>query len=331
MNQQAPGPPTAAVMEDYRALSQGTGFVDLSGRSRIELTGSDRSTFLHSFCTNDIHALTPGTGCEAFILDPKGKTLGHVAVFCHPDRLILDTTRGQATPLIEHLDRYIIMEDVKLEDCSDARSGLHVCGHQAHSILTELAEQDLPEALWSHCEARISGIPITCQSVAFTPQPSCLLTIPTEHFAALLASITESGLTSCQQAAWEMYRIESGWPQFGADISEDNLPQEVARDETAINFNKGCYLGQETVARLDAMGHVNRRLVCIDCKGTPVLPMETELTHGDKIVGKITSSCYSPKLAGTIALGYVQRGLASPGQPLTIGAEIAEIIQPFGS
>ena len=331
VNEPLPMPLSTTALNEYQSLSEGAGFIDFSDRSRIEISGSDRSDFLHNFCTNDIHALTPGTGCEAFLCNQKGKTIGHVGVFCHSDRLMLDTAAEQATSLIEHLSRYIIMEDVRLEDCSVTQPSVCVCGEQSHTILATLIGHNPPESAWSHCEFRVSGNPVTCYRVPFLRQPVFLLATLTDHFSALLTGLKDKGLTECQRSTWEIVRIESAWPQFGTDISEDNLPQEVGRNAAAINFNKGCYLGQETVARVDAVGHVNRRLVQIDCKRPSPIPTDAVLTHDERVVGTVTSSAYSPQQKGTVALGYIQHALANPGQTLIVESNTAEIIEPLRS
>ena len=331
MNEPQQMPLSTAALDKYQTLSADAGYIDFSDRSRIEISGADRSNFLHNFCTNDINALTPGMGCEAFLCNPKGKTVGHVTVFCHSDRLVLDTAANQATSLIEHLSRYVIMEDVQLEDCSATQPRVFICGAQSHEILKRIVGRDLPQAAWSHYESQISDIPTVCHNVPFLCHPGFLLTTSTDHFVSLLNCLQENGLTKGQQATWEILRIESAWPEYGTDISEDNLPQEVGRDTAAINFNKGCYLGQETVARVDAVGHVNRRLVQIDCNGPSPLAAQATLTHDGRTVGAVTSSGYSPKHQGAIALGYVQQTLAKPGQALTVESRTAVIIEAANS
>ncbi|MEE3369058.1 MAG: glycine cleavage T C-terminal barrel domain-containing protein [Planctomycetota bacterium] len=331
MNEPLPILLPTSVLDEYQSLTTGAGYINFSDRSRIEISGSDRSNFLHSFCTNDINALTPGTGCEAFLCNPKGKIVGHVAVFCHSDRLVLDTAANQAAALIEHLSRYIIMEDVQLADCSATQSQVFICGAQAHEVLKRVIGHDLPQTAWSHCESRIPEIPAVCYSVPFLRQPGFLLATATEHFEPLVTCLQHHGLVNGQQATWEVLRIESGWPQYGTDISEDNLPQEVGRDTTAINFNKGCYLGQETVARIDAVGHVNRRLVQIDCKSPSPVSAQAILTHDERAVGVVTSAGYSPKQQGAIALGYLQQTLAKPGQSLAVESRTVVIMNVLNS
>jgi folate-binding protein YgfZ len=130
----------------------------------------------------------------------------------------------------------------------------------------------------------------------------------------------------CSCEALEIVRIEQGYPWFGVDISEDNLPQEVGRNLKAISFTKGCYLGQETVARIDALGHVNKTLCGVAFNGEALPTAGLELFAADKVVGQITSACWSPKLGRPLALAYVRRGQQTPGTKLTSSLGEAEVV-----
>ncbi len=136
------------------------------------------------------------------------------------------------------------------------------------------------------------------------------------------------GAIPCGREVLETVRIEAGFPWFGADITVANLPQEVARDRQAIHFNKGCYLGQETVARIDALGHVNKSLVSLRFSGQTVPPPGTELRSGEQVVGTVTSASWSPLLQAPLALGYIRRGHSALGGKSTSDAGDAEIVSP---
>ena len=144
--------------------------------------------------------------------------------------------------------------------------------------------------------------------------------------SAIGEALLAAGATSCRHAAFDAARIEWGFPLFGQDITDKNLPQEVARDDRAISFVKGCYLGQETVARIDALGHVNRRLVGVNFSGQQVLDIGEELFADEAAVGTITSACYSPQLKAPLALAYVRRGNNSPGVRLHSAVGEAEVV-----
>jgi folate-binding protein YgfZ len=150
---------------------------------------------------------------------------------------------------------------------------------------------------------------------------------PREQFAAIGAALEAAGARRVEAAAWHARRIEWGWPLYGVDITDKNLAQEVARDRWAISFVKGCYLGQETVARIDALGHVNRNLVGVRFEGSEAPAAGAELTREGKVAGQVTSACYSPRLAAPLALAYVRRESNAPGVALAAGALAGEVVR----
>jgi folate-binding protein YgfZ len=150
-----------------------------------------------------------------------------------------------------------------------------------------------------------------------------MATVPT-----LKERLLEAGAVNCDAAAFDAVRIEAGWPLFGRDITPENLPQEVDRDAYAISFKKGCYLGQETVARIDAMGHVNRKLRRLKFAGDAAPAPGTALLAGDKHVGEVTSAAISPNFGAPLALGYVRRGHNEPGTRLISSAGEVEVLAP---
>ncbi len=326
--------PTGTIDEQYRALRDGVGIAVLAGRTRIELTGSDRAKFLHNFCTNDVKKLTPGTGCEAFITNVQGKILGFVNVFCHEQCLVIDTVAGQAETLIKHLDRYLITEDVKLRDASPEYIGILVAGVGSEDFLASLLGSELPRESNSHIQATVGQTTISIARVAMVGGPSFVLTCPRPHFESLVERLVDhaSHATTavrplfCTPEAVNIRRVEAGTPEFGVDITNANLPQEVGRNEQAISFVKGCYLGQETVARIDALGHVNRNLCGVKFAGQNVPPIGTEICSGDKVVGAVTSAVFSPSLNAPLALAFIRREHAAPGTMLQSNLGPAEVI-----
>lgn len=265
------------LQAEYEALTRGSGIVDLSDRSKLELRGADRVKFLNSFCTNDIKRLAPGQSCEAFICNVKGHVIGHVNVLAREDALWLDTVPGQAAKLLAHLDRYLIREDVQLADRTADYRAMLVTGQQNAGFDVAMAG---PPAylLWLNDEEELPG--------TFIP---------------------------CGREALEIVRLERGYPWYGIDITDDNLPQEVERTAQAISFTKGCYLGQETVARIDALGHVNKTLCGVAFQGVEVPAVGLELKTGEKVIGQVTSAAWSPQFGRPLALAYVRRGHNTPG------------------
>jgi tRNA-modifying protein YgfZ len=322
--------PTSAVtppwLAGYQALTAGCGLADLSSRSRVWLTGADRVQFLHSFCTSDIKRLAVGEGCEAFLTNHQGKTVGHVFVRVQADALVLDTAPRQATTIIQHLDRFVISDRVEFFDRTSATGELLVAGKDAPRLLAEVGLGLLPANPWQHAIASILGMNIVVQKVDYAGEGSYFLTTRGEDLAAVQKSLLLAGAVNCDAAAVDAARIEAGMPLFGTDITDENLPQEIGRDRQAISFTKGCYLGQETVARIDAMGHVNRLLVGVKFATAGIPAPGTELFAADKLVGKVTSAAWSPRLGGPLALALLRRAQSAPGSRLTSASGPAEVV-----
>lgn len=290
----------AELLAQHAALTTGLGCADVSGRTLLEIRGSDRVTFLHAFCTNNIKSLQPGQGCEAFITSPQGKTLGHVVVWSDADRLLLETSPGQARPLIAHFDKYVISEDVQFVDRTAEWAELLIAGPQAPEV--------------------IAGLTIPARRSPLLGPNCYAIVAPRAELPALPSAV------HCAAEAVETARIEAGFPVFGRDITEDNLPQEVGRDAQAISFTKGCYLGQETVARIDALGHVNRKLVGLKFAAPEPASVGTPLLAAEKEVGRVTSAAWSPRLNTPLALGYVKTLHSKPGTQLASPAGAAEVV-----
>lgn len=312
---------------EYRALIEGVGLVDLSGRTQIELTGEDRASFLHNLSTNEIRKLAVGRGCEAFLCNAQGHTLAHAFVFCLPDSLVLDTVPSQGERLLAHLDRYLIREKVELHDRSGEWGELLLAGPEAQRVLQALGIQTIPSERLSGGEVELDGRTVSLWRVVdFIGPAGVLLTCRQDDLAPLWERLRDAGARPCGQQAAEAARIEAGFPEYGVDINDRNLPQEVARDSLAISFVKGCYIGQETVARIDALGHVNKTLVGVRFAGSDLPPRDTRLSADGNEVGKVTSAAFSPRLDAPLALAYVRRGHNAPGTRLDSPLGEAEVV-----
>lgn len=319
------GPPD--WLDNYRALTAGCGMADVSSRSRIALTGADRMQFLNSFCTNDIKRLAPGEGCEAFLTNHQGKTVGHVLVRVQQgDSIVLDTSPQQASKIIQHFDRFVISDRVEFQNQTEATGELLVFGISARRVLTAVGQGRLPTNLYHHALETFQGKNVVVQKVDFGGEDSFLITTRLEDLDAIGASLTATGADLSDHAILEAIRIEAGFPVFGLDITDDNLPQEIGRDKIAISFTKGCYLGQETVARIDALGHVNRLLTGVRFSSAEIPSAGTELFAADKSVGKVTSACWSPQLAAPLAFALLRRAQSAPGTKLSSALGPADVV-----
>lgn len=317
-----------SITAEYETLTTGSGCVELKSWTTVSMTGADRQLFLHNMCTNHIKRLTPGTGCEAFCTDVKGKIVAHVFVIAREDRLDLLMVPDQVETFINHLDRYIIREDVQLVDKTDKVSWLVLAGSATEAKLTDLGVTDIAELqdVWKHADAKIGGVDcLIVRSTSLWPN-SFLLQCPSDQQPAVLGRLQESSISVCSAEALDVLRIEAGTPLFDIDFTSSHLPQEVDRDAQTINFNKGCYLGQETVARIDALGQVNRKVTLLQFVDETVPAVGLELSTPEKGVGEVTSGCWSLAKKAPLALAMIRRGANAVGKQLDSELGAAEVL-----
>jgi folate-binding protein YgfZ len=313
--------------DEYCALVATCGLVDLSDWTQIEIGGKDRATFLHNLCSNEIRKLAVGSGCEAFFLNAKGHTLGHGFLFAGDSFHLLFGAPGPAEKLIAHLERYVIREDVQLQDRTSAGSQLLMAGPNSRAWLARMLGVEPPGPVLAGFDSRLEGRPVQVRRVEITGPEGFLIGCSIEDRPLVWRAILTRGARPCGLEALEMARIEYGFPLYGRDITEQNLPQEVDRDQRAISFVKGCYIGQETVARIDALGHVNRRLVGLKFSGLSPPEAGTRLTAGGQAVGEVTSAAMSPCLAAPLALAYLRRGHDEPGMEVESPRGAARVVK----
>ena len=318
-----------APSHDADSLFNRPGQFALDGWTTVRVAGEDRATFLHNMCTNDVRALADGSGCEAFFTDVKGKIIAHAFILATANEVLLVAVPGVAERLIPHLQRYVIREDVQLVDQSAELAWTLIAGRGSAEALGRLtgAENLTFPAGWSHLQSQIAGTPARLVRCDLPWQGGFLAACPSASDEQFRDNLVAAGAPPFRDADWHALRLESGWPLEGVDFDGSNFPQEVGRDAQAVNFRKGCYLGQETIARIDALGHVNKRLATIRVDGeTNPTPWGAELRAEGQPVGRVTSSAWSPTLNAVIGLAMVKRGFNDPGQRLTAGAATAEII-----
>lgn len=288
--------------------------LDRSDRVRLEVSGPDRAKFLHNLTTNDVKRLVAGQGAETFVTSLQGKTLGLMILLAGDDRILVLTDPGGAEHLAPHLAKYGVFDDVAILDVGPRTFEFHVFGVQAEEALRQ-SGAELPEAGdLRHLVTTSGGRPVRLSRESSFGFPGYTLIGDRADVDAVRGAILDGGAVPINDESAEPLRIEAGTPMFGRDVSVENLPQEVGRDARAINFVKGCYLGQETVARIDARGHVNRHLrgLILDAGSeNPPLPGAAVESEG-KIVGVVTSAAYSPRRGCVVALGYVRTAQSKP-------------------
>lgn len=305
------------------AASQSAAVFDLSQRTQLEMSGPDRHAFLHNFCTNDIKGLPIGRGCEAFLCNMKGRLLGHVFVFAGAESLWMETSPGHAAALIPHLERYHLLETFTLTDRSLDCGELFITGPQASAVLTAVGLNVSELREWDHNVQQVvlgdAPQAVSVKRVDWLSSFGILLTTSRAACAVLQERLIANGATAASSSTFEDLRIAAGFPYYGIDLSDENLAQEAMRTPRAISFTKGCYLGQEPIARLNAMGHVNKQLcrVRFECDAGPQVPQRlvnpADLT---KEIGLITSIGWSAADNQPAGLGIIRSAFAQPGTRL---------------
>lgn len=296
---------------EYRAAREHAALFDLSDRGKIELAGKEALLFLNNLCTNDVKNLALGMACEAFLCTAKAKVVAHIFVSHYSrDVLLLDFEPGQTEKVFNHLNHYLISEQVEITDRGSELAVIHLCGPKAHAVLEKVWEKplgDLPPlhlCLESYILIRRNdplGLP--GYDLFYPPEKG------TEVWEMLIST---GGAEPAGSDAWEMLRIEAGTPVYGKDIDENRSVMEVGRTTQAICYTKGCFLGQEPIVMARDRGHVNRTLVGIKIAGGGAAASGTPLFRGGAEVGQVTSSVVSFRF-GPIALAYLKRGHQEPG------------------
>lgn len=296
------------LSSEYRVITTGSAQLDRSDRGKLALVGADARSFLQGQVTNDVEALRSGEGCYAAFLTPKGKMLGDVRILDAGEELLLDTERVALQPLFNMIRRFSIGYDVQLHKRTRERGLVSLLGPEA----TSLPELDqLPQEEHRHVSVRLGGSQIRAIRTAEGADLLC----QSDRTAALRAQLEDAGVPTVSGEAVECLRVERGVPRYGIDLDDTVIPQEAGLNARAVSFTKGCYVGQETVARLYYRGKPNRHLRGLICE-TPVATAD-ELSLDGKTVGRVGSAVVSPRF-GPIALALLRRE-ALPGDQVGVG------------
>ena len=309
-------PPTHSELDQLQAARERMALIDGIDWGTLCLTGADRAKFLHNFCTNEIKKLEPGQGCEVFLCNVKGRILAHSWVLCQPDRLLLILERDRIEFLAQHLDRYLITEAVEIRDLSDEQSILFVCGPESTESIRPLIAE-LPAG------GPLANRLAKSMTVAYWESwtlPGWMLLGDRDELLAISHQLLKSRAVIAGDQVADYLRISAMIPRYGVDVSDDHLAQEANRTEQAISFVKGCYLGQEPIARLDALGHVNRELVGLRAE------CETRIENGSKVLslddraelGTVSSSASISGHSEAVTLAMIKSKWTTDGTPVLI-------------
>ena len=316
---------TDAVAE-HHTVRNNVGIVDLSYRSRYQLTGDDRATFLHRIISNDIEGLSAGQGTYAMLLTHRGKIIADLNVYVLEDAITIDAAPETAGNLFIELDKYIITDDVELSDVTAETGAIAVHGPKSSELVQAVLGVSDVAALQerSNCVREVDEHfkhPIVCVRSDATGEVGYVLYTAAEALALLWEALMIKGSQfNVQPIGWnalESLRIEAGIPRYGTELTDAVIPLE-AELEHAVDFEKGCYIGQEIVARMKYRGHPNRLLRGIEMDDDCELRPGSPVFNGEKEVGWITSTTFSPTLGKRIALGYVRIAVTEAGSRVQV-------------
>ena len=319
-------------ISEHHAVRNRVGIVDVSYRGRYQLTGDDRAKFLHRIISNDVESLSAGEGTYATLLTHRGKIIADLNVYALEDAITIDVAPETTENLFTELDKYIIADAVELTDLNAETGAIAAHGPKSselvQSVLGVSSVPDLQErqscvreadALFKHA--------ILCVRTDTTGEAGYTLYTAVDGLELLWeALMTENSRFNAQPIGWnalESLRIETGVPRYGAELTDSVIPLE-AELEHAIDFEKGCYIGQEIVARMKYRGHPNRLLRGIEIDGSLTsrddckLRPSARIFNGEKEVGWVTSATFAPTLAKEVALGYVRIAVTEAGSRVEI-------------
>jgi folate-binding protein YgfZ len=305
------------------ALLHAAGVSDLGWRAKIRVTGGDRLRWLNGMVSNTVQSLPEGQGNYSFLLSVQGRIQGDCFVYRRAGDLSLDSGRDQVQTLISHLDHFVIMDDVELADVSQEWTALSLTGPAAPQILATLGfAPTTPQGANAQMHSvRLGEVDCTLIEAQPGTVPHYELWFAPEHVLAVWETLQAAGAVPCGVEAVEALRVLEATPLYGIDLNDRDLPQETAQTR-ALNFSKGCYLGQEIVERIRSRGKVNRQFRQFALQGAPPAQLPADLQSGEQSVGRITSVALLPG-AGLLGLGFVRVEVVERNAELTYDGGVA--------
>lgn len=309
---------------EYAAALEGAGLVDLAERTVLVVTGPKREAFLQGMLSNDVSGRSPGHGCRAALLDTKGHVLALLRVLVEDGSIRLETDAARVETVRRTLEHHRVAAPVRFE--VEATAVLAVLGLQAGSVLRSLGI-DPPLSSEDHSGTSLAAQAIRIARAGDLPGGGFVLHVPPTGAAPAFEALRSGGATPVGRDALDARRVEDRRPWYGEDVTADNLLHETGLVPELHSPEKGCYLGQETVARLEARGgHVNKALRRIRLSA-PAVP-DAPVRAGDRDVGRVTTAALSPRF-GPVAMAYVHRDHFAPGTVLEVGGAAAAVVDGF--
>ncbi len=298
--------------------------VDRSSGGRIELLGADRQRFANAYLTCEVKALAPGGGAYGFITSAQGRILSDAVVLALEDRLWMEVGPGQEGPIADHLKKYILADRVEIRPLADMRP-VSLIGPGIVPILGAILGSELPDEAWAHTHRTVLGTEVRLQRGGPSVPWDYTLWAAASLAPHLIEKLERNGARRAGFEALEILRVEKGLPRFGRDYGPENFPQETGLEE-AVNYTKGCYLGQEVVARIHYRGGVQKVLRGLAFEGETAPERGTALLADGRPAGTVGSVVRSPRLDLTVGLSILHRRAAAPGTRLELaGGGAAEV------
>jgi folate-binding protein YgfZ len=319
-------------LPQYRALRKGAALVNRSNRGRLRLTGQDRRDYLQGLLTNDISALSAGSGCYACLLTAQGRMIADMYIVETGEAILMDLEAEVTARVGAHFEQFVFSEDVEVVDVSASLAAWGIFGPLAADVLARvLSAPDADPAIGLTELERLGvlgsrtiswrGTVVTVIGRDDFGEVGFDLVVAAEHADSLARAVRDGGAVDVDSSVAEIRRIEQGRPIFGKDMTEDTIPLEAGIEERAISLTKGCYVGQEIIIRVLHRGHgrVARRLVGLTLEPEAAVPARgAAIRSGDREIGTVTSAALSPALGRPIALGYVHRDFVEPGTAVVV-------------
>jgi folate-binding protein YgfZ len=313
---------------DESAVRSGAAIGAISARAQLAVAGPDRATYLQGLLTNDIQALTEGSGCYAAWLSPQGRMLADMHVLQSAGMILLDVPAEEADSILARLDQFLFSEDVRIESMAETMTGVWLHGPRAAQVIEQVVPGVTGLNEWGdyrHRTGTFEGDPVSVARIDQLGVPGYCVFLLRATEQRFVAALVSAGAKIVAPDALEAARIAAGYPVFGVDMTTDTIPLEAGIEERAISFTKGCFVGQEVVIRVlhRGGGRVAKRLVGL--KAGSAVTAGAKISSGEREIGLVTSAAASPTL-GPVGLGYVHRDFTAAGTSVQIDGHPATVV-----
>ena len=331
------------ILEEYKTAKEKGALIDFGFREKIRVDGKDRASFLHRMLTNDIEGLKPGEGCYACFLSVQAKVIADMIVFVSENHITLDVMPGLSKKIIDSLGKFVITDDVTFKEVTASRCDFVVLGPKSEDLIRALTKE-YPKKNYSHQKVMITptlpsptsgegkggGLPCIFIYLDLFGAKAWAILSDKQNENSLRTALEKSSFKFLNSDTINILRVESGMPFYGIDFDENTIILEAGLD-SAVSFTKGCYPGQEIVARMDSRAKFAKKLAYILMEGTGVPKSGDRITKDGKEIGKVTSAVFSPKFNQPLALGFIARDYLVPKTEIQIEVQKGSVLSDIKS